>query len=326
MASIDVVVPSYQYGRYLRECLISVLTQGVDGLRVLVIDNASTDNSVEVAQDVALHDCRVEVIARKTNLGATMSWNEGIDWASGDYFMVLCADDFLLPDCLPPVLAFLDGHPEVSFVAGRDCYSSRWDSPPPGSAAIPNDSWSIYAGGDFIRRQCRYPAVTAAPIVRTAMQKRAGYYRAELPFTDDLEMQLRLACLGSVAETPAGIVVQRLHQTNLSNALWSDAHRRFCEGEATFASFFASKGATLPDAARLQRLASRSHGKHAYWTAVSHFCRGDFDSSRELIRFAISRCPSTVLVPPIDYLFSMERPAERIRNAMASVFAGGARE
>jgi glycosyltransferase involved in cell wall biosynthesis len=68
VASVDVVVPSYQYGRYLRDCVRSVLTQDVSDLRVLIIDNASTDDSVEVARRLAAEDDRVEVVARPRNL------------------------------------------------------------------------------------------------------------------------------------------------------------------------------------------------------------------------------------------------------------------
>src|SRR4051794_15159199 len=53
MASIDVVIPCYQYGRYLRDCVRSVLDQDVEQLRVLIIDNASTDGSAEIARQLA---------------------------------------------------------------------------------------------------------------------------------------------------------------------------------------------------------------------------------------------------------------------------------
>ena len=46
MATVDVAIPCYQYGRFLRACVGSVLNQGIDDVRILIIDNASTDNSV----------------------------------------------------------------------------------------------------------------------------------------------------------------------------------------------------------------------------------------------------------------------------------------
>ena len=68
MKSVDVVIPNYNYGRYLRACVDSVLSQDVEKLRVLIIDNASTDDSPEVARELAAMDPRVELRLRETNL------------------------------------------------------------------------------------------------------------------------------------------------------------------------------------------------------------------------------------------------------------------
>ena len=86
MSSIDVVVPCFQYGRFLRDSVGSVLRQEISSLRVLIIDNGSTDNSLEVARQLASEDKRVQIIAHGINLGPHASFNEGIDWATGDYF------------------------------------------------------------------------------------------------------------------------------------------------------------------------------------------------------------------------------------------------
>jgi glycosyltransferase involved in cell wall biosynthesis len=56
---VDIAIPCYQYGRFLRQCVTSVLTQGIDAARVLIIDNSSTDDSVEVAQQLAAEDRRL---------------------------------------------------------------------------------------------------------------------------------------------------------------------------------------------------------------------------------------------------------------------------
>jgi glycosyltransferase involved in cell wall biosynthesis len=91
MPIVDVLVPNYQYGRYLRECISSILDHGVSDLRILIIDNASTDDSVDIARQLAAKDSRIEVRARRQNLGFQASVNEGIDWATSEYFMVVCS-------------------------------------------------------------------------------------------------------------------------------------------------------------------------------------------------------------------------------------------
>ena len=152
---VDVVIPCYQYGRFLRDCVTSVLTQEHQDARVLIIDNASTDNSVEVAQQLAAEDRRVELIARRRNLGLHASWNEGIDWASSKYFMVLCADDFLVPGGLAAAVSIMERHAELAFAFGHASYV-RSEHP---MAAVNSDPrkmpWRIVAGRDLIERFCR---------------------------------------------------------------------------------------------------------------------------------------------------------------------------
>ena len=115
MSSIDVAIPSFQYGRFLRDSVGSVLRQNVDSLRVLIIDNASTDDSLDVAREIASEDKRVHIIAHERNVGPIASLNEGIDWATADYFMTLDADDLLAPGCLKRAMSILDKDESIVF-------------------------------------------------------------------------------------------------------------------------------------------------------------------------------------------------------------------
>src|ERR1700759_2296347 len=100
MPTIDVIVPNYQYGRYLPDCLQSVLSQDVQGLRVIVIDNASTDDSVQIVRSIGASDPRVHLVEHEVNVGHTASINEGIDLAEADYLVILCSDDLLVSGSL----------------------------------------------------------------------------------------------------------------------------------------------------------------------------------------------------------------------------------
>src|SRR5687768_3126879 len=122
MSSVDVVIPCYQYARFLRECVGSVLTQDVACSRVLIIDNASSDGSDEIARQLAGEDSRIEVVVHRHNVGATASYNEGIDWASAEYLVLLDADDLLAPGCLARALPFMKAHRNVSFTYGIEAF------------------------------------------------------------------------------------------------------------------------------------------------------------------------------------------------------------
>ncbi len=323
MAGVDVVVPCYQYGRFLRQCVTSVLNQDHRKVRVLVIDNGSSDDSLEVAQDLAASDRRVEVVSHRVNQGPHHCYNEGIDWASAEYFLVLDADDFLAPGCLSRAVAVLQEHRDVGFTHGTEARILPGDAAP---LILRNDqagAWTISTGLDFIERLCRRPInPVGSPTVvrRTSAQKKVGYYSPHLPYTDDLEMWLRLAAVGNVAQTDAVQAVRRLHEAQVSVQYQRGNHvRDFAEREAAFESFFAHEGRSVPGAARLLKLARRRLGDHAYWSALSHACRGHVRAGLELLTFSRRRRPLTPLVPPFGWVLGMERPMERLAEIGAEM-------
>lgn len=317
MASIDVAIPSYNYGRYLRDCVQSVLSQeGVD-LRVLIVDNASTDDSPQIARELAASDSRVELCLRERNLGQHASFNQGVDWAEADYFAILCADDLLPLGALARAVAIMEQNPDVNLVYGRTEFVPSAFSP--STLALPSQpaDFRIFSGQEFLEIFCRTgrsPISGPTAIVRTAAQKRAGHYLTSLPHTDDVEMWMRIACLGSVAEIDAVQLYARIHEANQSAAV-SNVHSWNLEMEQAFAAFFSGAGAALGQARRLHRMACRSLAHRAYWCAVSHVLRGE-PGAPDLMRFALRLRPTLALVPPLGSLFSRADALDRIRATL----------
>ena len=129
--TVSVVVPCYRYGHFLPECVGSILDQeGVD-VRVLVIDDASPDDSAQAARRLAAADARVEVRVHEVNRGHIATYNEGLlDWADGDYSVLISADDVLAPGALARATAVLEEHPEIGFVYGHSGYWTRHRAAP----------------------------------------------------------------------------------------------------------------------------------------------------------------------------------------------------
>lgn len=90
---ISVVIPSHNKGKYIQECVNSVLTQSIKELEVICIDDASTDNSLHVLEKLKKNDKRVRLYQNKTNFGPGYSRNLGCTHAQGKYTIFLDADD-----------------------------------------------------------------------------------------------------------------------------------------------------------------------------------------------------------------------------------------
>jgi glycosyltransferase involved in cell wall biosynthesis len=113
VSSVDVFVPCYRYEHFLRQCVESVFSQSGVSVRVLIIDDASPDNTAEVAAALASEDPLVSFIRHIENKGHIATYNEGIEWASADYMLLLSA---LLPGALSRAAELMDAHPEVGFI------------------------------------------------------------------------------------------------------------------------------------------------------------------------------------------------------------------
>ncbi len=314
MPSVDVVIPCYNYGRFLKESVDSVLDQHGVNLRVLIIDNASEDDSVAVARTLMAADPRVDLVSHAINRGATRSYNEGIEWAAADYFLILDADDLLAPGALARATAALERHPESSFTHGIELRLEAGGSSPPPLAGLKGPEIVLSTGAEFIRRLCRTPVnnIGANTVVRrTSAQKKVGYYRPSLPYTDDLEMWLRLATTGSVINIRTVQALRRHHPTRMSTHYENVQIRDFVEREAAFASFFAHEGWWLPKSAELLALARRGLGEHAYWSALSHLSRGQGSTGVKLLRFSHRQRPRMALLPPVHWLMRMDQPLQR---------------
>lgn len=94
---ISVIIAIYNPGKYLNGCLDSIINQTYKNLEIILVDDGSTDNSLEVCKEYAEKDSRV-IVHHKENSGVSATRNAGIRLAHGDYFSFIDSDDILEPD------------------------------------------------------------------------------------------------------------------------------------------------------------------------------------------------------------------------------------
>jgi hypothetical protein len=302
MSRVEVAVICYNYGRFLRQCVESVLTQSHRDCRVRIIDDASTDNTPEKCAELAAEDGRVEVLRHSVNRGHIATYNEAIALAEGEYLLLLSADDYLLPGAIERAADLLDRYPQVGMLHGGWLveWNGRRQSMLPGAAGVVT---GLLEPAAFIADLARQNLVsTATAVVRTVVQKSLGGYLPELPHTADLEMWLRFALRSRVAYIDAEQAVYRRHEGNMSlryRGLADIAQRK-----AALAMHLADIRALLPGGAMLGSLIHRRLSSNAlYWAALAAR-RGSFAELLPLLSFSLSegwRCLRTlprVSAPP----------------------------
>lgn len=288
MGSLSVVIPCYNYGRYLQACVESVLTQEVD-MDVCIIDDASTDDTESVGSSLAARDRRVTFQRHDENRGHIATYNEGLERARGTYSLLLSADDLLAPGAMRRACDVLDAHPDVVLLYG--CVLEFRDFPPRvvGSDAA---STNLQTGQDFIAQCCRdvwNPISTPAAVVRTSAQKAVGGYRPTLPHAGDREMWLRLATRGNVAELRGGVqAFYRLHNHNMHRQWFYDFLVNEREFRTAYETFFRHSYALINESDKLQRLCAQRLAERGIWWAYQNMRRMKVRSAVECLKFAAS--------------------------------------
>lgn len=111
---VSVVIVSYNAASYLKECLDSIFNfTKSTSFEVIVVDNASTDDSVEVATQFKRQNSKVKIIENKENRGFGSGVNTGLKEATGKYVLVLNPDIRFLEDSISKMLAYMSAHQDV---------------------------------------------------------------------------------------------------------------------------------------------------------------------------------------------------------------------
>lgn len=284
-----IVVPCYNYARFLQAAVNSVLSQDVR-LKLLIVDDHSSDETERVGRDIAEGDGRVVFIRHRENKGHIHTYNEGIEWAEGELFSILSADDLLAPGALKRAARFMMRDPRLGMMYGRALYFDGDASDEAISTINASDQSKedneddicILDAETFYQMNIDANIVQACSVVtRTSLQKQLGGYCPELPHAGDYEMWLRFAAHALVGYVPRFQVASRMHPRNMSKSydLANDIRQRLCALDVL------SKTCAdlLPDSYSALRTRLAKQALHATWRSNA---AGNLSEARSLIAMA----------------------------------------
>src|SRR5690606_4051597 len=96
-------VPVYNVSKYLSRCIESILNQNYNELELILVDDGSTDNSIEICNHYVKVDSRVKLF-EQSNQGSSVARNTGLSHAQGEYISFVDSDDWILPEMLETML------------------------------------------------------------------------------------------------------------------------------------------------------------------------------------------------------------------------------
>ena len=113
---LSIIIPVYRVVGTLRRCLDSVIGQSYQDWEIVLVNDASPDNSDEICKEYTQKDLRIRYVEFTVNRGLSAARNAGIREAAGEYITFIDSDDYIAPNTLEPLMVVMCHHPEYDFL------------------------------------------------------------------------------------------------------------------------------------------------------------------------------------------------------------------
>jgi GT2 family glycosyltransferase len=246
-----IVVPNYNHARFLPVSLGGILAQAQSADEIIIVDDASTDSSLEVIDQLIAGRPEVRVERLKINGGTTAALNHGLALARGAYVAFLGADDCVLPHFLGETSALLEANPAAGFACGRVSLIDGDDRKFGERPIIQPILSRRYVSPAEARQQLCYADnffLGAATLYRrTALQELGGFDPALGALCDGI-LQRRLAVRYGYAYVPELLAFWRIHGSNYSVTSTTNAESLEHSIAVAKAAFEREPSGLFPDA------------------------------------------------------------------------------
>ena len=226
---VTVAIPSYQSEQFIAQAVSSALDQDFADLEVLVVDDASTDGTLDVL--ARFDDPRLRVLRNDTNLGAGRNWNRAMTEARGRYVKMMGGDDVLLPGSISAEVAVLDADAGVVLVTGprRLVTANGRRIMRRGNGALSGRVNGRDAGREMLRRGSNLVGEPCAALMRMATVREVGMFDESAPYCIDWDMWLRLLEAGDLYVLEEPVALYRIVDTSWSAAVADTQDRDVAE-------------------------------------------------------------------------------------------------
>lgn len=194
---VSVCIPAYNNAEYIKDTVMSVLEQTYRNIELIVVDDHSTDNTIEVLESI--EDDRLKIYKNEKNLGMVGNWNRCLELATGEYVKLICADDMIAKNAIEKEALAMRKHPKVNLVESDtnlvDIYGKKTGQ----FRRYPKNG--MMDGKRLAKISLMIQNFYGAPVnnlIRRSALEKTGGFDTSFTYILDFDMWLRLSCTGDV--------------------------------------------------------------------------------------------------------------------------------
>ncbi len=206
MTKVSIIIPTYNRANLLKQAIQSVLDQSFSDFELLILDDASTDNTEEIVKSFI--DVRIRYTRHLSNIGITKNRNYGLSKSIGEYIAMLDSDDLWISNNkLKKQVEFLDSNIDFGIVGTYSKILGQNNKP---FLIGKDDAWMRRLF--LIKNQIFQSSV----LFRKNAVNELGFYDEALPIWEDYELWLRIGTKYKFANIPEFLTGYRIHEKNIT--------------------------------------------------------------------------------------------------------------
>lgn len=233
MPKVSVCMPTYNGEKYLREAIDSVLCQSFDDFELVITDDCSSDQTLDIVS--SYDDARIHVFRNPENRGLVGNWNECLSKSRGDFIQFFFQDDVMQANNLQLKVDLMERHPDVALCFSASCIidsNSRVTM-----RRRPLKGSQVLSGHDFARKSFRSHNLYGEPsnvMMRKSCMEIAGLFNDKLSYTPDWEYWIRMSLVGNVGYIDEYLTHFRVAQESTTSSLFAEKDTKLAQDERDF--------------------------------------------------------------------------------------------
>jgi glycosyltransferase involved in cell wall biosynthesis len=235
--TVSVIIPNYRHARYLRQRIDSVLEQSYSDFELILLDDASPDDSREILNSYSSNPHVTHIVLNEENSGSTFAqWQRGLALAQGRYVWIAESDDCADKEFLATLVPLLEANPAAAMAftgshmvdaEGKEIEGMDWDEYRRGAPEV-----EVYTGEELVRRKFLWTAYVynaSMVLFRRAMAPEITAHQLRMHYCGDWLFWVNMAQNGGAVEVRRKLNYFRQHQVKVSTAA-SKSGLYFVEG------------------------------------------------------------------------------------------------